>query len=125
MAVPDRIEQLLAQSAVTGIDFLFVDPSQTVIDVFFILDPAAVIPSLPGTIPAARIRISSPTGGERLPEVAVAAVAWIVSGARNVLRITTVTPGDFSRYKLFIDDPRIDPFFNDVFFSFKANCPTE
>jgi hypothetical protein len=42
-----------------------------------------------------------------------------------VLRITTGSPGDFSLYRLRIDDDRVDPYFNDIVFSFKANCPSD
>jgi len=41
------------------------------------------------------------------------------------LRITTDAPGEFVGYRLWIDDSRIDPFWNDVPFSFKANCPSK
>ena len=34
-------------------------------------------------------------------------------------------PGDFTLYKLYINDSRIDRYFNDVTFSFKAHCPSD
>jgi hypothetical protein len=44
---------------------------------------------------------------------------------RRVLHLHVTAPGGFVRYRLTIDDPRIDPFFNGVVFSFKANCPSD
>lgn len=136
MAAPDRLEQLLAQNLVTAVDFVYVWPSQTQLDVFFLRDPLSLATPLnaapPNGLTAAQVRIVSPSGGETLPEVPVTGVAWAVNDARNVLRITTSVPGDFSRYRLTIADPRIDPYpYRDAAghrrdeFSFKANCPSE
>jgi hypothetical protein len=125
MPTLDRLEELVAQNAVTGIDFVYVHPSQTTLDVFFLRPPGGLSTPLVNDVLKTAIRIYSPSGGEAHLEVPVAAVAWTVADGRDVLRITTAFPGDFSRYRLFIDDDRIDPYFNDVFFSFKANCPTE
>lgn len=125
MAAPDRLQTLLAQAAVTGIDFVYVHPAQTTLDVFFLRDPATLTVPLVGDVDAAQLRIYSPAGGETTPTVAVNSVAWAVVDGRDVLRVTTATPGDFSLYRLFIADARIDPYFNDTVFSFKANCPSE
>ena len=35
MAAPDRLQMLLQQNAVTGIDFVYVHPDQTTLDIFF------------------------------------------------------------------------------------------
>ena len=125
MSAPDRLEELLKQNAVTGIDFVYVQPNQTTLDVFFLRNPATLSTPLVNDLLASQLRIHSPSGGETLPEVPVAAVAWVVVDGRDVLRITTPFPGDFSRYRLLIDDARIDPYFNDAGFSFKANCPSD
>ena len=122
----DRLEQLLkpAQNLVTGIDFVYVSPNQTTLDVFFLRPPGTL--SVPLTnLPQSALRIYSPSGGERHAEVPVTGIAWVTAFGRDVLRITTAYPGDFSRYRLHIEDPRIDRFYNDVWFSFKANCPSE
>lgn len=129
MPAPDRLEQLRAQSAVTGIDFVYVYLNQTTLDVYFLrspttLDPPPLIDAgtlTPDLIPA-QIRIYSPSGGEHLPEVTIDRLEAAIVDSRPVLRIFTTTPGDFSRYRLIIDDPRIDPYYNDVGFSFKAHC---
>jgi len=48
------------------------------------------------------------------------------NACRSVLTIAVSSPGDFRNYRLRIDDPndptRIDPFFNDVVFSFEVGC---
>ncbi len=124
MAVPERLVALQAQSKVTGIDFVYVDATQTKLDVYFLRSPATLSVPLVNNLPASAIRIYSPSGGESLPVVPVQAIVWTVVQGRDVLRITTTQPGDFSRYRLHLDDSRIDRFFNDVAFSFKANCPT-
>jgi hypothetical protein len=125
MAVPDRLETLLGQNVVTGIDFVYVHPNQTTLDVFFLRAPATLTVPLVNNVNLAAIHIYSPSGGERLPEVPVTNVQWVVVDARDVMRVTTKYPGDFSRYRFHIEDARIDLFFNDVFFSFKANCESD
>jgi hypothetical protein len=127
MALPDRIELMNqpGQTKVTGIDFVYVFPSQTTLDVFFLKDPAAIIPSLVNDLQPAQFRIESISGGESIAEVPVTAISWQVVEGRNVARLTTATPGDFSYYRLRIEDNRIDQFFNGIRFSFKANCPSD
>jgi hypothetical protein len=121
MAVPDRLELLLAQSAVTGIDFVYVYVSQTTLDVYFLNSPAAII----GAITERDIYIYSPSGGERLPMVPVQSASWNVVDGRDVLRVITTVPGDFSRYRLHLENPNVDRYYNDVWFSFKANCDSD
>jgi hypothetical protein len=125
MAVPDRLETLLTQNLVTGIDFVYVHPDQTTLDIYFLRPPATLAVSLVNNVPANKILIYSPSGGERLPEVPVNNVQWVVIDARDAMRVRTAFPGDFSRYRFHIEDARIDPFFNDRFFSFKANCESD
>ena len=126
---PDRLELLLdpAQTRVTGIDFVEVDVTQRQLDVFFLRDPSTVAPSLVNDIAADQIRIYSPSGGDRLATVPVATVNWppVPPGGRRWLRITVTEPGDFSRYRLYLDDRRIDRYFNDYEFSFKVHCETD
>lgn len=121
---PDRIEELQNQNAVTGIDFVYVHPNQVTLDVFFLRNPSTLAVPLNGTIAANQLRIYSPAGGPT-PEVPVVATAWAVVDGRDVLRLTSAFPGGFALYRLVIDDARIDPYYNDIVFSFKASCPTE
>jgi hypothetical protein len=125
MAVPERLVVLQAQNVVTGIDFVYVFPNQTTLDVYFLRPPSTLTVPLVGALAQNAIHIYSPSGGDSLPVVPVQSILWTVVNGRDVLRITTTMPGDFSRYRLRIDDARIDRYFNDVWFSFKANCPSD
>ncbi|MDC0672874.1 hypothetical protein [Nannocystis radixulma] len=104
----------------TAIDFVEVDPSQLVLRVHFHRDPGELdTPFGLNDPPPAKISITSTSGGEGVPVVRVTDVD--VDG--EVLELTVDKPGDFSRYRLHIEDPRIDYFFRSTEFTFKANCP--
>lgn len=132
MGALDRLEALIASPQVTGLDFIYVHQNQTTLDVFFLKHPSQTAPAIGDFGDKTKLRIYSLTGGETLAEVPVQDLEWIEVDADgglvdppqhvNALRLTTAMPGDFSRYALHVDDPRIDPFFNDIEFSFKANC---
>jgi hypothetical protein len=117
---PDRRNAISAQNLVTGIDFIFVAPDQVHLDVFFLNDPLALTAPLASLL-ASQVRIYTDLAGD----VEVVTIGWVISDGRNVLQVTTAVPGGFRPYRLIIDDVRIDPFFNDVPFDFKANCPSE
>jgi len=121
MALPDRLEALLAQNDLTGIDFVFVHDDQVQIDVFFLKQPSGL--SIPIIAPQALDKVSIQAPGE--PPVALTATWQKTPDGRDFLHVVTAAPGDFGPYRLRIDDPRIDPFFNDVEFSFKAACPRD
>jgi len=125
MTAPDRLQELLNQNSVTGIDFVYVYEDQKTLDVFFFQhDNPPQAEDIVGTVALDQIRIYNLTGGERLPEVPVINFpTWMTVDNRDVLRLTTAVPGDFSLYRMRIDNPNLDRYFNDVTFSFKANCP--
>ncbi|HKI45337.1 MAG TPA: baseplate J/gp47 family protein [Balneolales bacterium] len=124
MSAPDRITSLLGQSKVTGIDFIDVDSSQTQIDIYFLRSVTTLDTPLPGSLAVQDISIYTQTIG--LPEIKVRVpLQWMTLDGKDVLRLHTDQPGDFSWYHLKIDDARIDPYYNDVPFSFKANCPSD
>lgn len=125
MAVPERLVVLQGQNQVTGVDFVYVFPNQTTLDVYFLRSPTTLAVPLVGNLAQGAIHIYSPSGGDSVPVVPIQNILWTVVNGRDVLRITTTEPGDFSRYRLRIDDARIDRYFNDVWFSFKANCPSD
>jgi hypothetical protein len=125
MSAPDRLKELLNQSKVTGIDFVYVHEDQMRLDVFFLRTPSTLDMPLVGDVTQEQILIYNPSGGTLLSPVPVSGLAWVVVDGRNVLRLTTAVPGDFTLYKLRIDDSRIDPYFNDITFSFKAHCPSD
>ena len=128
MAAIDRIENLRARDDIAGLDFVFVSEDQKTLLVFF--HPSATLDAeqILGAIQASQITIYSPSGGESLPIVPLdpaSPPAWVNSFDRRVLRVKTSQPGDFSRYRFLLDDPLVDPYFKEVGFSFKANCPSE
>ncbi len=111
-----------------GIEFLEVDPSQTVLRVHFVAP-------LPGTgadaVPAGPALEASNVvvrGGARVVDPDVVAV----SATGSVLDVTVEQPGDFSPYSLAIVTSSVDPTppagfdpkLSTVEFSFKANCPS-
>lgn len=131
MPVPDRRARLEEQSpkVVTGIDFVHVEnpDEQDELLVYFIVDPSELTDSFsptPGTpITKEQITIVSVSGGAAVVVTGVTPEEDPKEGSeRNILRVTVEDPGDFSIYRLRIDDPRIDPFFNDVPVNFKAGC---
>lgn len=121
---PDRITELLLQSRVTGIDFIYVHPDQLTLDVYFLRPVTSLDTPLPGTLKPGDFKIYSPESA--LPLIEVAAInGWTTIDGTDVLSLKTKQHGDFSLYRFLINDPqnRIDPYYNDISFSFKANCP--
>lgn len=126
MAVADRLQKLVEQNQVTGIDFVYVFENQTQLDVYFFqhdIDPQADV--IIGVVDPAVIDIYAPDGADTLPLVDVQTASWAVVDGRTVLRLTTATAGDFTRYRLRLPLATIDHYFNDVIFSFKANCESD
>jgi Baseplate J-like protein len=140
-ALADRRDQKgdLIPPEITGIDFIqVVDPEvQTVLRVFFIIDPDLLAvplvvfpPANPSDVvfPPEKVSIVSTSGGESLAEAEVVRATWtqaIVAGQSRVfLEVEVAEPGDFSIYRLTIDSPSVDRFFNGVEFSFKQGCPS-
>src|SRR5690606_13700548 len=132
----DRLTLLVGQTppaALTGIDFIKItDPDlQTVLDVYFLVDPDDVIedvedPLFDGTpdFDITWLRIWAPSGGRTVFEPTINDAEWTTANGRNVLRITVEQPGDHSLYRLHINHPRVDYHFNNVEFSFKQGCPS-
>jgi hypothetical protein len=141
MAGQDRLTALCEQTTkvLTGIDFVQVlDPAvQTVLRVFFHIDPDQLQPPLiefppvnPSDVdfPPGDVSIVSVTGGESLAVAEVVRATWIQAAIAGQLRVflevEVAEPGDFSIYRLTINSNRIDRFFNGVEFSFKQGCPS-
>lgn len=121
---PDRITELLAQSRVTGIDFIYVYPDQKTVDVYFLRPVTSLDIPLPGTIEPGDISIYSPEA--TLPVIEVDVIdTWTTINGQDVLRLKTKTIGDFSLYKFKINSEKVDLFYNDISFSFKASCPSD
>ena len=124
MEPKDRLQKLLdpANTTLNGIDFVEIaSQDQTSLKVHFLnTNPVQ------GTITKLAI-----TGGETIPTVRAlqpidVAGAWSLDPeGRPILTLTVAAPGDFSFYLLQITSSALDPFFDQVKFSFKANCPSD
>jgi hypothetical protein len=123
----DRRQYLLAGQTPlewNGIDYVEVaSADQTQLRVHF-LTTVKVAGTLAATLPV------TICGGEVIGTVAVLPIdettAWSAdSDGRPVLAIAVAAPGDFSTYTLTIDSSALDPYFDSVLFSFKANCPSD
>ncbi|MCW3475299.1 baseplate J/gp47 family protein [Limobrevibacterium gyesilva] len=136
----DRRTALCRQPAparVTGIDFVqVVDPhDQHVLRVFFLIDPDTLaVPmvataAMPVDASPALVTIVSISGGETLAAAVVVRATWMSvptdAGPRTVLEVQVAEPGDFSIYRLTVQDARVDRWFNAVAFSFKQGCPSD
>jgi hypothetical protein len=124
MANKDRREKLLDPSNTTlnGIDFVEIaGADQRLLRVHFLNTVA-----LQGTLTAA----PTITGGESVPTVAVLpvndATDWSADAeGRPVLALSVPAPGDFSFYTLTLASPRLDRYFTQAQFSFKALCDSD
>jgi hypothetical protein len=126
MAAPDRVELIRQSSSLTGIDFVQVSPNQLELLVFIhhLTVPAALAASL-ATIATEQVEIRA-VGQTAPASVAVKQVlAMAAISGRHALRLAVEAPGGFGYYRLRINHPAIDSYFNDILFSFKADCPTE
>ncbi|MEL6655218.1 MAG: baseplate J/gp47 family protein [Bacteroidota bacterium] len=129
MTAEDRLQALLEQTEVTGIDFTYVHSTQVRLDVYFFLDPATLDVSPIGSLLEEQIRIRRASDNQL---VEIDNFEWNDVDGQNVLTIYTIEPGDFSRYLLSLVDPVsgedvfwIDPYYNNYNFTFKANCPSD
>lgn len=119
----DRLNLLLNQSVLTGIDFVYVHPSQDRLDVYFLRPPETLDTPLPGTITAGDVTIRG-IRDAGTPPVPILSLGWTVVDGRTVLRLDVVRPDSFALHRLTLHDARIDPFFRDKDFSFQADCDT-
>ncbi|HEX7177280.1 MAG TPA: hypothetical protein VF240_18630 [Pyrinomonadaceae bacterium] len=136
----DRLAKLRERSEVlTGIEFVQVVDKcdQKRLRVYFLTDPRDLgtpfedvgdATITPEPLAPSDIRIYSPRGAASDVEVVVCpgpdAMLWDDDdeAGRRYLEICVAEPGDFTEYRLLIDDERVDRFFNDVQFSFKVGC---
>ncbi len=124
-SAPDRLQSMLAQSQVTGIDFVFVHPDQVTLDVHFLRSPTTLTTPLDAPLPNGLaledIHILDTSDSNAAAEIPITGMTWI----GEVLQLQAAYPGGFSLYKIRMDDARIDRYYNNVQFSFKANCPSD
>ena len=125
ITAPDRLQELVMQSNVAGIDFVYVHDNQLDLDVYFFEHLDGNTNPLVGNLTDDQIRIFSPEGNEGLRNIQASINGWSVIDSRDVLHLQTIAPGDFTLYTLFINDNQVDPYFNNITFSFKANCESD
>lgn len=124
----DRADLLRASTTLTGIDFVAVSPSQTVLTVFLQHDvlPAAVAAQLAAlALEDIHIEAVGAVDPVRVPVIQSASPLPAPVDGRAVLQFLTAMPGGFGDYRLRIDSPVIDPYFNNIRFSFKAACDSD
>lgn len=126
MAVVDRLQELVEQNTVCGIDFVDVHESQVLLHVYFFShDAAPQADQILASLVTDDVEIYAPFGADSLPSITVDSIAWQLIDGRTVLAIQTLTSGDFSQYRLRMNHAGLDHYFNDVSFSFKANCESD
>ena len=117
----DRRETLIATGILNGIDFVeIVGDDQSTLRVHFLNAVA---------LPRPLTELPTIEGGETIPVVLVDPIDdardWSMDGDHLVLTLTVPAPGDFSDYTLAMTSTKLDRFFSQVTFSFKANCPSD
>lgn len=131
VASQDRLKALLISQKFNGIDFVEIGSSdQKTLRVHFLNQIEVQGTIQDGTtvdgkiIPAVAI-----TGGETIPTVKVNPFSdgdWTTDAeGQPILTLTVPAPGDFSRYTLSLNSPKLDRFFSQVTFSFKALCDSD
>lgn len=131
MATEDRLTALLALApkTLTGIDFVRVIEAhdQRRLHVYFHVDPEELTTPFTTTpIFPTEVSLLPAAGVDAAPPVEVVATRITVGeDARTVLEVEVAEPGDFSRYRLYLDDSRVDYYFNGVDLSFKQGCPSD
>ena len=117
--------ELVREAPLLGLDFVEVNESQTMLEVFFLgRAPAELTPS--------NIAIS---GGSAVRVTAIRVYRQRDLTLDDWMEVDVDKPGDFSTYTLTIVQPGpdgtpvpmagFDPFYAAVSFSFKASCPTD
>jgi hypothetical protein len=115
-----RAKLLEPTASYNGIDFVEVaNEQQTVLLVHFLNDVV-----LRRTLTA----VPTISGGETIRSVTVKPIDdntdWGHDGNHVVLQLSVAAPGDFSNYTLTLASPKLDLFFSQAVFSFKAGCPS-
>ena len=132
-ALEDRLKKIVNQTTITGIDFIHVSTDQKTLAVHFLraLPPLSSSPkTLLNTLKIKDIRIYNPSG--EVPDIQIYDPSKKVPNVSpfnwagdDVLKFTLEQSGDFTLYRIKFDNLPVDSFFNDVTFSFKANCPSD
>lgn len=122
MIAPDRLAKLIElgpDMGMTGIDYIVVKENQTEIDVHFHVEPSQAFMEGPGgQLTAGNISIIPTDEGNDSITVPDDGIAWV----DHTLRITLPVYGGFGLYRLKLDHPDVDGYFNDLRFTFKVHC---
>jgi predicted phage baseplate assembly protein len=127
----ERRRRQVRKAGLNGLDYVEVSDDQMRLSVYF-------INTAPDDLEIGNFRIE---GGERIRDIEIVGLEFGCSDEQDpqvdvCLQLTVNKPGDFSTYKLCWvvpdkqghptqrRDPRADPRYGCVEFSFKANCPT-
>ena len=136
MASQGRKELLCAQAvrALTGLDFLMVNPSNhRELAVFFVIEPDALVRPVNTALAEFTATIIGQEDGR---VIGVAASSWVsridaTGASRLTLTLLAEVDGGFQTYRIGITDTpadagasRIDRFSTTLDFSFKQSCPT-
>jgi hypothetical protein len=130
VSAPDRLELLLLDphnKKLTGIDFVEVDtldPDGRTLYIHF-LRPPSEIGLLLNDITQSQVTIYRDDPNGSPTKIPPAQDPQAKSDDDDVLELVTEFTGDYSPYRLSIEHPSIDPYFNDIQFSFKAICPSD
>jgi len=116
MTAPDRVELLRNSSTLVGIDFVRVSMDQTELSVFLHHKPSMPA-SLLGSLKADQVHITAQGRGE---PVRVLDVFLGLENGRRFLRLPLAQRGGFCLYRIFVDHPAFDRYFNNALFSFKT-----
>ncbi len=121
MAARDRRTAVIHSPDYNGIDFVeIMDEQQTILRVHF-LNAVPLVGTLTGR--------PTITGGETIAEVPVLHIDdtqdWGFDEEHITLTLHVNAPGDFSTYTLTIPSIRLDSYFGQIPFSFKAACPAD
>ena len=111
----DRLQSLRSSPTLNGIDFVEIsNPDQKTLLVHFINQVE---------LDATTVTDITIAGGETIPTVKINNSIWSKDAAGDIfLTLTVDQPGDFSRYILTLKSDKLDRFFAEVSFSFKALC---
>jgi len=128
VSAPDRAELLRQSNTHVGIDFVRVSPDQRELDVFLHHRspmPSALLNGL-NALKAEQVAITALGRGTPLHVKVVEPLPSLgLEHGRRFLRLPLAQPGGFCLYRISIQHPAFDPFFNHLSFSFKAGCETD
>lgn len=134
MDAPDRLKKLKGQNKVTGINFVYIpqdlDDKLAVIEVHFLKHPEELDVPLPGNLTKDKISIYIDNQGEdKIENPVQGELVWIPSSPeladKCILQIKTLPPKNRSLYRLNIEHELIDPYYNNIQFSYQAGCKSD